>query len=607
METHLIVSASGPWYTLFYTVAFLSGLGVLLYEGYTRKYPLLKWLLLLAITQLFIIAGSKLITYSSADWNYLFTHLALPPTDKKSLAGGLAAGITMLFAGRYLLKFRPNPADAFALVLPLTLAIQRIGCFISGCCYGRPTELPWGISYPVNTLAHYHHFQDGLISSGGFLSLPVHPVQLYELILLVMLIPVILWFRNKLHRPGSLMLLSLSGVLAIRFSTEFFRAPEAHTFGGAITGILNTTQYVAFFFALLILLFLWKREQQQLQKPYPAGSDISLSRAILFLITFSLLLWILQNWLTVPERIAIAPGMALALSVILYRLAKNFLSLPNKWFYPAALLVPLFLMAQTYPRTEGPETVKKYHALRLGFAGGNASNRHNIGTGEGCDRIGETEYFDHSYSIAGAAYEVTYAYDNPFEQLNLGIKGYLGSHREIRLSDQRQSDYNWCGVTPYGSFETNWLGLGAGLHLGNLGIILENKREEGTGKPLTGILKTNIYPQLYFRFGPRSILYLDYRLADHFPSALPGYRHQLGIGSGLGLDNGTTLRFGGSSANIFYVTGTLPIRNRYVIEPLVLIGEPSILESDNYFYQFSLGISYRFGHTEKQGTRMLNH
>lgn len=61
--------------------------------------------------------------------------------------------------------------DSLALALPLGQSIGRLGCFIAGCCYGRPTNLPWGV-----TFTH----PESLSILGK-----VHPTQLYESLLVL--------------------------------------------------------------------------------------------------------------------------------------------------------------------------------------------------------------------------------------------------------------------------------------------------------------------------------------------------------------------------------------------------------------------------------------
>src|SRR5439155_16326521 len=64
--------------------------------------------------------------------------------------GGIAAGLaaTVVVAG---VMRRPAGAllDAVVPAGLLALAIGRAGCFLAGCCYGRPTALPWGVAFPA--------------------------------------------------------------------------------------------------------------------------------------------------------------------------------------------------------------------------------------------------------------------------------------------------------------------------------------------------------------------------------------------------------------------------------------------------------------------------
>ncbi|WP_295809674.1 prolipoprotein diacylglyceryl transferase [uncultured Victivallis sp.] len=59
--------------------------------------------------------------------------------------------------------------DAYTPAIALAHACGRIGCFLNGCCYGKPTELFWGVRYPAGSEAALRY-------PGAAL----HPVQLYE-------------------------------------------------------------------------------------------------------------------------------------------------------------------------------------------------------------------------------------------------------------------------------------------------------------------------------------------------------------------------------------------------------------------------------------------
>jgi len=71
------------------------------------------------------------------------------------LAGGvLAAIIVILFYLRYHKLPIRRYLDVLAVGLMLILVFGRIGCFLNGCCYGKPTELPWGVRFPYYSFAY---------------------------------------------------------------------------------------------------------------------------------------------------------------------------------------------------------------------------------------------------------------------------------------------------------------------------------------------------------------------------------------------------------------------------------------------------------------------
>ncbi|MBK7370896.1 MAG: prolipoprotein diacylglyceryl transferase [Saprospiraceae bacterium] len=261
MEDYLIVASNGPWYNLIYNLAFLITLCILLYEGYRRKFPLLKWIFIILITHLLFISGTKIGTYSANDFYFLFSRFQLPETSSKSLLGGLLFIGIGLMAVRYVFRFKHNILDAFAVAIPVGIAIQRIGCFVTGCCYGKICTLPWAVKYPVYTLPHFHQFNDKLISTHDLLSLPVHPVQLYEMAGLIVVVFLILKFRKTFKAAGSSLLLSMVLIFVVRFVSEFFRDVHAHTVGGEMVSVFNVTQLVLVPLILILSLMLWKKEK----------------------------------------------------------------------------------------------------------------------------------------------------------------------------------------------------------------------------------------------------------------------------------------------------------------------------------------------------------
>jgi phosphatidylglycerol---prolipoprotein diacylglyceryl transferase len=124
------------------------------------------------------------------------------------LLGGVGAGIWML--GRRGIPIMSGLAAASP-GLAIGHAIGRIGCFLVGDDYGRPTDLPWGVAFPK-----------GLPPT----DIPVHPTQLYEMVLLVPIAwALIRWRRRGVSdRVVFGRYLLLAG--AVRFAIEFIRVNE---------------------------------------------------------------------------------------------------------------------------------------------------------------------------------------------------------------------------------------------------------------------------------------------------------------------------------------------------------------------------------------------
>ena len=130
-------------------------------------------------------------------------------------------------------------ADVIAVALPLGYGVGRIGCLLVGDDWGRPTDLPWGIAFPLGTppttvasiqQAFGITVDPALVLKYGNV-IPVHPTQLYE-IGLSALIFFLLWrLKGHLHRHGWLFMLWLVMAGLERFVVEFFRAKDDRFLG----------------------------------------------------------------------------------------------------------------------------------------------------------------------------------------------------------------------------------------------------------------------------------------------------------------------------------------------------------------------------------------
>jgi phosphatidylglycerol:prolipoprotein diacylglycerol transferase len=158
--------------------------------------------------------------------------------------GGLIAAllVAVWLVRRYNLRLWTT-ADLFAPGIALGHVIGRFGCLMAGCCYGRPTTMPWGITFTNPEAA---------ANVGTPLGVPLHPTQLYdagaELAILVLLLVTERRGRPFAGRTFWLYVL-LYGIS--RFIIEFFRGDDR----GIVLGV-STSQFVSLIAVPLALVML---------------------------------------------------------------------------------------------------------------------------------------------------------------------------------------------------------------------------------------------------------------------------------------------------------------------------------------------------------------
>jgi len=176
-----------------------------------------------------------------------------------TLYGGIAAGtVAGLFVARRTGLPVWLPADALAPSLVLGTVFGRVGCFLNGCCYGHPTQMPWGVVFPPDSFA-------GL----EFGPVPVHPAQLYFSAagLVVFLLGYAL--RRRVRVPGVL-LWSLIALLAlVRIPLDLTRAYEAEAMVVEL-GVVRISESQVTSTALLLFALLMIARLRRLSRPAAA-------------------------------------------------------------------------------------------------------------------------------------------------------------------------------------------------------------------------------------------------------------------------------------------------------------------------------------------------
>lgn len=137
-------------------------------------------------------------------------------------------------------------ADFIAPLVPIGLGAGRIGNFINGELWGRPTDLPWGMVFP---------FVDNQ---------PRHPSMLYEALLEGLVLFIILWWFSSKPRPR----MAVSGLFLLcygvfRFAVEFVREPDRQlgfiAFDWVTMGHILSTPMILF--GALLLWLAYSRRQ----------------------------------------------------------------------------------------------------------------------------------------------------------------------------------------------------------------------------------------------------------------------------------------------------------------------------------------------------------
>jgi len=213
------------------------------------------------------IIGARLY-YVIIEWGYFSRNLAeIIRIDKGGLVfyGGIIGGAlgVMWHIRKNKLPFGPA-LDVCASVVPLAHAFGRAGCFMNGCCYGRLTDLPWGVTFPrvtdvagkiIGSDPYLGHLEKHLITPDALRSLPVHPVQLYDAAFNMVIFAYLSWYLSRRPRSGNVVLAYMVTYGVCRSLNEFLRGDVTPHFG-----TLSLAQYISFTVAgasLAALVWRW--------------------------------------------------------------------------------------------------------------------------------------------------------------------------------------------------------------------------------------------------------------------------------------------------------------------------------------------------------------
>src|SRR5581483_6779656 len=227
-------------YGVLLAAAYLLGLKLAMVRAKARVFDLGIYVIISALV------GAKLLLLATD-----FRVFASDPRELLTLArsGGVFYGGLILAVGVALWYIRRiglplwTTCDAFAPGIALGHVVGRFGCLFAGCCFGKPTTEPWGITFTDPFAA---------ANVGTPLGVPLHPTQLYEAGAEFVILLILLASERK-QRPfaGRTFWLYMLLYAISRFIIEFFRGDER----GSV-GVFSTSQFISIILAPLAIVML---------------------------------------------------------------------------------------------------------------------------------------------------------------------------------------------------------------------------------------------------------------------------------------------------------------------------------------------------------------
>ena len=244
-------------YGVFLALAFLSAILLTVRLGARdglpkeKIYDLCLWMLLASLI------GSKILMlftepeYRGDPWQLIsLDFLRSGGVFYGGLIGAVITGYLMM--RRYKLPWWKT-ADACAPGIALGSFFGRQGCFAAGCCWGKPTTLPWGVRF--SELGHE--------ITGVPIDAHLHPTQLYESLSMLLVFFLLLWLHKRRRFAGQAILVYAVLYSLIRFLIEFVRDdPRGDILGLTTLTGLSTSQIISIIVgasALVLLVLRWRK------------------------------------------------------------------------------------------------------------------------------------------------------------------------------------------------------------------------------------------------------------------------------------------------------------------------------------------------------------
>jgi prolipoprotein diacylglyceryltransferase len=132
------IAVSNPelYFAFFYVLSFVVTFVLIIFFSHRIKIPLWSVLLMLTTVSLCTIVGSRLSTIPFSEWGQIITTGRFDGYQGRFAVGGLLLGLAGLVFSQKILGVGEPIFNLYAWIAPIGFGIQKIGCFLNGCCYG---------------------------------------------------------------------------------------------------------------------------------------------------------------------------------------------------------------------------------------------------------------------------------------------------------------------------------------------------------------------------------------------------------------------------------------------------------------------------------------
>jgi len=224
-----------PSYGVLVTLAMVIGLATALVLARRCRLPVMETATYLLFLVMASLAGAKayLMIYHAVELMLAGQPVTLAALlAHKSMGvfyGGYIVGI--VFSLWYLPRVGMKVWQVSDIIPAAALmhAVGRVGCFLGGCCYGRPSDVPWAVRLPGHPEA-------------------VHPTQLYEALLNLVNFAVLLVVLRRKRFDGQVFCLYIINYSVIRYVVELFRGGPGRGYlidGGSPWTSLSVPQLIS--------------------------------------------------------------------------------------------------------------------------------------------------------------------------------------------------------------------------------------------------------------------------------------------------------------------------------------------------------------------------